>query len=115
MQKEDLDLAFCIPEQPKLEDFNTNARIPFGVEAEHVFKAMVDFTDFLRTVDTELVRKKMARLEDMLMPANFSSIVGEFVTSNLPKHCLTIAKNSYHNGHPDLLPAGKYPGNAAPQ
>jgi hypothetical protein len=74
---------------------------------------MLDFTDFLRTVDTELVRKRMVRLEDMLMPANFSSMVGEFITSNLPKHCPTIAKNTYHNGHPDLLPAGKYPGNAA--
>jgi len=53
------------------------------------------------------------RLEDLLMPANFSSMVGEFITGNLPRHCPAIAKNSYHNGHPDLLPAGKYPGNAA--
>jgi hypothetical protein len=104
---------FCIPVQPSIVDFNAGARIPFGVSVEHIFQAMVDFTDFLRTVDTELARKKMARLEDMLMPANFSSMVGEFITSNLPKHCPTIAKNSYHNGHPDLLPAGKYPGDAA--
>ena len=113
MRKGQPDLAFCVPEQPSLENFNVNARIPFGVSVEHVFQAMVDFTGFLRTVDTELVRKGMARLEEMLMPANFSSMVGEFITSNLPKHCPTIAKNSYHNGHPDLLPAGKYPGNAA--
>ncbi len=113
MRRGQPDLAPCVPEQPSLENFNHNARIPFGVSVEHVFQAMVDFTDFLRTVDTELVRKEMARLEDMLMPANFSSMVGEFITSNLPKHCPTIAKNSYHNGHPDLLPAGKYPGNAA--
>jgi len=74
---------------------------------------MLDFTDFLQTVDTELGRKKMSRLEDMLMPANFSSMVGEFITSSLPKHCPSIVKNTYHNGHPDLLPAGKYPGDAA--
>jgi hypothetical protein len=74
---------------------------------------MLDFTDFLRTVDIELVRKNMARLEDMLMPANFSSMVGEFITGNLPRHCPTIVKNTYHNGHPDLLPAGRYPGDAA--
>lgn len=74
---------------------------------------MLDFTDFLQTVDTELVRKSMARLEDMLMPANFSSMVGEFITSNLPRYCPSIVKNCYHNGHPDLLPAGKYPGDAA--
>jgi hypothetical protein len=107
------NLAYCVPEQPAYEDFNVNSRIPFGVSFEHIFQAMLDFTDFLRTVDTELARKKMSRLEDMRMPANFSSMVGEFITSNLPKHCPTIAKNTYHNGHPDLLPAGKYPGNAA--
>jgi hypothetical protein len=49
----------------------------------------------------------------MLMPANFSSMVGEFITSNLPKHCPAIAKNTYHNGHPDILLAGKYPKDAA--
>jgi hypothetical protein len=49
----------------------------------------------------------------MLMPANFSSMVGEFIVSNLPRHCPAIAKNIYHNGHPDLLPAGKYPRDAA--
>ena len=113
MRKGKPDLTFCVPEQPSLENFNANARIPFGVSVENIFHAMVDFTDFLRTVDTELVRKDMARLEEMLMPANFSSMVGEFITSNLPKHCPTIAKNTYHNGHPDLLPAGKYPANAA--
>ncbi len=107
------DLTICIPERPCLDDFNATANIPFGVSVEQVFQAMVDFTDFLQTVDTELVRKRMSRLEDMLMPANFSSMVGEFITSNLPKHCPSIAKNSYHNGHPDLLPAGKYPGNSA--
>ena len=96
-----------------LKDFNPEARIPFGVSVEHIFKSMVDFVEFLQTVDTELVRKDMARLEDLLMPANFSTLVGEFITSNLPKHCKSIAKNAYHNGHPDLLPAGKYPENSA--
>jgi len=112
-RKGQTDLSSCVPERPSFENFNADAKLPFGVSVEHIFQAMVDFTDFLRTVDTELVRKGMARLEDMLMPANFSSMVGEFITSNLPKHCATIAKNNYHNGHPDLLPAGKYPGNAA--
>ncbi len=113
MRKPQLDLAFCAPEVPSFDHFNPETIIPFGVSIEHIYRAMLDITDFLRTVDTELVRKGMARLEDMLMPANFSSMVGEFITSNLPKHCPSITKNTYHNGHPDLLPAGKYPNNAA--
>jgi hypothetical protein len=113
MREGQFDLTFCKPERPILENFNADARIPYGVSVEHVFHAMVDFTDFLETANTALALKKMERLEDMLMPANFSSMVGEFITSNLPKHCPAIAKNAYHNGHPDLLPAGKYPRNAA--
>ena len=82
MRKGRPDLSFCVPEQPSFENFNDNAKIPFGVSVENIFHAMVDFTDFLRTVDAELVRKNMARLEEMLMPANFSSMVGEFISDS---------------------------------
>jgi hypothetical protein len=47
------------------------------------------------------------------MSANFSSMVGEFMTASIPKYCKTVVKNTYHNGHPDILPAGKYKDNAA--
>ena len=39
----------------------------------------------------------------------FSSMVGEFVASSIPKYCKTVVKNNYHNGHPDLVPSGKFP------
>ena len=74
---------------------------------------MTEFIDFLAFIDTELVKKGMARIEDMLMPANFSSMVGEFMTAAIPKHCSTVAKNTYHNGHPDIVPSGKFKDNAA--
>lgn len=48
----------------------------------------------------------------MLMPANFSSIVGEFMSSSIPKHCPALAKNQYQNGHPDLIPKGRFPHDA---
>lgn len=48
----------------------------------------------------------------MLMPANFSSIVSEFMTVTIPKHCSSLVKNRYHNGHPDLIPAGRFPNDA---
>lgn len=47
-----------------------------------------------------------------LMPANFSSIVGEFMNINIPKYCKTLVKNKYHNGHPDLVPIGMFPNDA---
>lgn len=42
------------------------------------------------------------------MPANFSSLVGEFVNIAIPKYCPSMVKNRYHNGHPDLIPKGVF-------
>jgi len=69
---------------------------------------MVDFLDFLGFVNLQLNTKSIQRLESMLMPANFSSIVGEFMSSTIPKYCNTIVKNKFHNGHPDMIPAGVF-------
>lgn len=46
------------------------------------------------------------------MPASFSSLVGEFMNLTIPRYCSSLVKNKYHNGHPDLIPAGMYPNNA---
>jgi hypothetical protein len=46
------------------------------------------------------------------MPANFSSIVGEFLSMTIPRYCPTLVKNRFHNVHPDLIPAGMYESNA---
>lgn len=73
---------------------------------------MNDYLDFLGFINSQLHTKKIERLESFLMPANFSSMVGEFMTASIPKHCTTIIKNKYHNGHPDMLPKGKFPGDS---
>lgn len=107
------DLSHCVPETPDPKGFNPRAIIPCGVTVEHIQKGMVEFTEFLGFIDAQLCTKGMERFEDMLMPANFSSMVGEFMTTSIPKYCASVVKNTYHNGHPDILPAGKYPKNAA--
>jgi len=71
--------------------------------------AMNDFIAFIQMVNVRLNENGTPRIESMLMPANFSSMVGEFISANLPKHSPGIVKNSYHNGHPDMLPAGRFP------
>ena len=70
---------------------------------------MIDFIDFLGFLNLQLKTKDMPRLECFLMPANFSSMVGEFMAAAIPKYAHGIARNQYHNGHPDLVPAGLYP------
>lgn len=107
-----LECAACTPQPVEASGFNPSAVLPFGLSTEHIRLAMIDFTDFIGFVDQQLNTKEMDRLESIVMPANFSSIVGEFMGARIPKHCPTIVKNEYHNGHPDLIPAGVFPNNA---
>ncbi|MFQ5398485.1 MAG: hypothetical protein ACE5E7_02695 [Anaerolineae bacterium] len=73
---------------------------------------MNDFVDFLGFINRQLHIKQIVRLESFLMPANFSSIVGEFMNMGIPKYCPDLVKNEYHNGHPDLMDRGLYPDDA---
>jgi len=108
----DPELAACTPVPVRADRFNPRARLPYGATVDHFRSAMKDFVDFLGFINTQLQTKKIQRLESFLMPANFSSIVGEFMTATIPKYCPTIVKNCYHNGHPDLIPKGAFPDNA---
>ena len=38
--------------------------------------------------------------------------MGEFMNIGLAKFCPTLVKNRYHNGHPDLIPEGMFPGDS---
>lgn len=102
----------CVPVALDPRGFNRSAKLPFGLSCQHVQNAMTDYLGFLRLINDTLVSKKIQRLETFLMPANFSSIVGEFMTATIPKYCKTLVKNNYHNGHPDLVPAGMFPQDA---
>jgi hypothetical protein len=107
-----LEEIACAAIEPSLKDFNKRAVIPLGCRTEHVYASMVEFVSFLSFINAQLHTRSLARLESMLMPANFSSMVGEFMSATIPKHCKSVVKNRYHNGHPDLIPAGAHPKDA---
>src|SRR5580700_5242308 len=108
MKQREVETRAYTPAPLNPESFNSNASLPHGLRREHIGRAMKDFLDFLGFINQALRAKKIQRLESFLMPANFSSIVGEFMTAAIPKYCKSLVKNNYHNGHPDLVPAGKY-------
>lgn len=102
----------CIPQPLNLNGFNPDAKLPYGVSTDHIRSAMTDFLDFLGFIDQQLYTKGINRFEKILMPANFSSMVGEFMSVTIPKYCPTVIKNKYHNGHPDLIPTGVFAGDS---
>ena len=65
-----------LPEPLEEAGFNPKAKIPFGVTTEHIRAAMQDFIEFLSVIDGQLHTKGMGRFENLLMQANFSSMVG---------------------------------------
>ncbi len=103
-----LEKVACKAVPPDPKGFNPKAKIPYGCTVEHFQSAMKEFTDFLAFINQQLLTKKLLRLETMMMSANFSSFVGEFMTTSIPKYNSQIVKNQYHNGHPDLIPKGKF-------
>lgn len=107
-----LELRACTARAVDPAGFNPHASLPYGLEIGHIDSAMAEFVDFLTFINTQLHGHGTERLESFLMPANFSSIVGEYMNATIPKHCKTLVKNQYHNGHPDLIPAGMFPGDA---
>jgi hypothetical protein len=108
MASDVLDDSSWLPKPVDPAGFNPSAAIPFGCGVEHIQAAMTEFQSWLSFVNASMMSKQLPRLETMLMPANFSSIVGEFMVSTIPKHCPGVVKNAFHNGHPDLIPAGVF-------
>lgn len=86
------EIQSCTPHSLRLNGFNPQAALPYGLETFHLQQAMQDFLDFLGFINSQLNIKGIEQLEKMLMPANFSSVVGEFMTSAIPKYCNTLAK-----------------------
>lgn len=111
-QEKELETAACTPLPVNTVGINRNAKLPYGLTTRHIHRAMNEFVSFLGFINTQLATKGIPRFESMLMPANFSSMVGEFMGTTIPKCCKTLVKNQYHNGHPDLIPAGRFPNDA---
>lgn len=112
MTEVDLEVKALLPHPVDRRWLSQSCSLPYGLEVEHVFQAMSDFVDFLGFFNQQLHTKRYPRLEAFLMPAGFSSLVGEFMNITIPRYCRSLAKNRYHNGHPDLIPRGLFPNDA---
>jgi hypothetical protein len=108
----DVELIARTPQPLRADGFNPNVELPFDLQTDHIRAAMERFLEFLGFINQQLYSREMQRIETILMPANFSSIVGEFMGVMIPRYCSTLVKNRYHNGHPDLIPAGKFENDA---
>lgn len=82
---QNLEAIACQPHPLAPDSFNPDANLPYGCTTEHIRQAMNDFVDFLGFINQQLYTRGLERFESMLMPANFSSMVGEFMITTIPK------------------------------
>ncbi len=94
------------------DKFNPKALLPYELRLEDFALAMQDVYDFLYDVNELLVSKGLARLDEMLRPANMSGTLSDMLTASLAKHSRTLTENGHFNGHPDLIVRGVYPNNS---
>jgi hypothetical protein len=92
--------------------FNKAAVLPYELRLEDFNLALQDVYDFFFDVNSHLVGKGLARLDDMLRPAIMSGVLSDMLTASLAKHSRTLIENRYFNGHPDLVVKGTYPSNS---
>ncbi len=91
---------------------NLGVCLPFELRTDDFVIAMQDIYDFFADVNSDLIRRGLDRLDDMLRPAIMSGLLSDMLTSSLAKHSRTLVVNTYFNGHPDLVVKGRYPSNA---
>jgi hypothetical protein len=95
-----------------LGGFNPAVTLPFNLRPQDFEMAMRDVYDFLSDTNQFLVGKGLPRLDDTLRAANMSGCLSDMLTDSIAKHARNMARNAYHNGHPDLLVGGFYPNNS---
>lgn len=93
------------------EHFNSDADLPFELRLKDFDMAMQDVYDFFYDVNQFLIGRGLLRMDDMLRPAIMSGLLSDMLTASMGKHSRTLTVNLYHNGHPDLVLNGVYPGN----
>lgn len=99
--------------RPKLKrrGFRRRTVLPYGMRVGEIEAAMQYVYDFFYDINRFLVQQGWGRLEELLSaaPAAFSGLISEIAVQGISKHSLSVTRNRYHNGRPDLVPNGYYP------
>lgn len=94
------------------DKFNPAATLPYQLRLADFELAVQDVYDLLFDINTALAFRGLRRLEETVRPAIFSGIMSDALAASLARHSRVLTVNQYHNGHPDLIPDGRYEKNA---
>lgn len=92
--------------------------LPYGLTPTAVLGAVNDIHAYLHAINEASIGYGYPRLEELLQPAAFSGLISGLAVESMAKQTERegahpgLRSNRYHNGRPDLVPHGVYPGNA---
>ncbi len=86
--------------------------LPYHLQPRDVLRMVEDMHDVLHEINSMMDAKGFNRMEELLDPAGFSGFVSRTIVEGLDRHCRALVRNEFHNGYPDLLPLGIYPGDS---
>ena len=93
--------------------FNAELALPYALKLDVFAIAMDDIYDMLHNLNTGLVDRGLLPFENSVRGAIYTGVLSDLLTEALANHAAGLVKNTRSNGHPDLLPAGRYMGNGA--
>ncbi|MGI8945306.1 MAG: hypothetical protein ACR2GL_03585 [Thermoleophilaceae bacterium] len=99
--------------QVKREGFDPNLELPYALKPEVFSIAMDDIYEMLATANEALIERGLLRLEESVRGAIYSGLLSDLMAEAIANHAGGLTKNEYPNGHPDLLPVGRYPDDSA--
>ncbi|HEX3733788.1 MAG TPA: hypothetical protein VHU86_01415 [Solirubrobacterales bacterium] len=95
------------------EGFNKDVRLPFGLKIGEVRDALEEIYDFLHDMNCFLVSRDYDRLEEIILGNSLSGFISELAVKRIGANSKSLARNEKIGGHPDLIPRGQYPDDAA--
>jgi hypothetical protein len=96
------------------EGFNTALILPYALRPDVFAVAMEDIYELLHNLNAGLVERGLLPFESSVRGAVYSGMLSDLLTEAIANHASGLVKNKANNGHPDLLPAGRYAGDAVP-
>ncbi len=91
-------------------DFNRECILPQNVTIDDVKSTLLDLYRIINIVNTSLVSAIDIRLEELLRPNSFPDFLSVVIIRSFGEYSRTWTYNRRHDGFPDLVISGSYPG-----
>lgn len=94
--------------QVKKDGFNKKLALPYALKLDVFSIAMDDIYETFHNLNSGLVKRGLLPLENSVRGATYTALISDLMTESLASHAAGLVKNTHANGHPDLLPIGRY-------